>query len=155
MTVPASVVFQSAKLGDVPHILADFEWAERLQAGQASVGRVYGVSGGALVALAFGLMLAARRDPARWEKEGTAGADFASFLRRAHRREIRALNLNPKAGFYNLRPLRRWVADRLRVYAGRDDLLLSELGLPLYLCSGDRDGTFTLFGPPDDGLQFQ
>jgi predicted acylesterase/phospholipase RssA len=155
MTVPASVVFQAAKLGDVPRILADFEWAERLQASQVSVGRVYGVSGGALAALAFGLVLAARRDPARWEKAGTAGADFTGFLRGAHSREIRALNLNPKAGFYNLRPLRRWVADRLRAYAGRDDLLLSELGVPLYLCSGDRDGTFTLFGPPDDDLQFQ
>jgi hypothetical protein len=155
MTVPATVVFQSAKLGDVPRILADFEWAERLQAGQVSVGRVYGVSGGALAALAFGLMLAARRYPARWEKARTAGTDFAGFLRRARSREIRALNLNPKAGFYNLRPLRRWVAARLRAYAGRDDLLLSGLGVPLYLCSGDRDGTFTLFGPPDDDLQFQ
>jgi hypothetical protein len=155
MTEPASVVFQSAKLGDVPRILADFEWAERVQSDQASVGRVYGISGGALAALAFGLMLAARRAPARWEKAAAAGADFANFLRRAHSREIRALNLNPEAGFYNLRPLRRWVAGRLRAYAGRDDFLLSELGVPLYLCCGDRDGTFTLFGLPDDGLQFQ
>ncbi len=32
---------------------------------------------------------------------------------------------------------------------------LSDLGVPLYLCAIDRDGTFTLLGSQDDRLQFQ
>jgi len=155
MRRPSTIIFQSAKLGDIPHILAEFSWAESLQHDGMAVGRVYGVSGGALVALAFGLTLAAQRDSPRWGKAQTALADFSGFLRRARSREIRGLNLNPLYGFYNLSRLRRWVADRLRAYAGRDDFRLSELGVPLYLCAMDWDGVLTLFGPPDDALQFR
>jgi predicted acylesterase/phospholipase RssA len=154
-TKPSSIIFQSAKLGDIPEILGEFEAAERLRRDGAEVGRVYGVSGGALVALAFGLTLAAQRDPARWGKAEPALGDFCRFLRRARSQRVRALNLNPLYGPFNLNPLRRWVSERLRAYAGRDNLLLSALGVPLYLCAMDWDGVFTLFGPEDDGLQFQ
>ena len=155
MTQPSTIIFQSAMLGDLDKILDEFEWAERLHREHRQVGRIYGVSGGALVALAFALSLAAERDPQRWGQASTALADFAGFLGRAHSRHIRGWNFNPAYGFYNLRPLRRWLAGRLRAYAGRDDVLLSELGVPLYLCAMDWDATLTLFGQPDAALQFQ
>jgi hypothetical protein len=70
--MPPSVILQSAKLGDIPQILDEFEAAERLQGDGLDVGRVYGVSGGSLVALAFGLTLAAQRAPAQWGKARSA-----------------------------------------------------------------------------------
>jgi hypothetical protein len=152
---PSTIIFQSAKLGDVAQILNEFEAAKRLLRDGVDVGRVYGLSGGTLVALAFGLTLATSRDPARWGKAGSALADFRRFLQDARSRDIRALNLNPLYGPFNLNPLRRWVSGRLRAYAGRDDLLLSSLGVPLYLCAMDWDGVLTLFGPQDEELQFQ
>ncbi len=155
MTEPASIVFQSAKLGDVAQILDELRWAMRLRDEAAPVGRVYGVSGGALVALAFGLAAASQRDPQRWGRANTALPDFVDLLRRARSRDIRRWNLNPKYGFYNLSPLRRWVAARLRDYTGRDNWMLSDLGIPLYLCALDWDAVFTLFGPADETLQFQ
>ncbi len=66
MTQPTSILFQSAKLGDIPYILDELEWAKQLRHDQMPVQRVYGVSGGALVALAFSLSLAAQHDQARW-----------------------------------------------------------------------------------------
>jgi predicted acylesterase/phospholipase RssA len=150
-----SVVFQSAKLGDIPKILEEFDWAAKLLQLQTPVGRVYGLSGGALVALAFSLARAAQQAPQQWGKARFSLDDFSIFLRKARGKNLRAFNFNPKYGPFNLNPLRRWVANRLRTYCGRDDLLLSELPLPLYLCAMDQDGTFTLFGRPDDGLQFQ
>ncbi len=152
---PASLIFQSAKLGDIPQILDEVARAEDLLHDSASIGRIYGASGGALVALAFGLALAAQRDPARWGQAATTLADLKAFLRRARSRDIRAFTLNPIYGPFNLNPLRRWVSGRLRAYAGRDDLYLSALGVPLYLCAMDRDAVLTLFGPTDETLQFQ
>jgi predicted acylesterase/phospholipase RssA len=149
------VIFQSAKLGDVPQILSEFERAEALLHDDVTVGRVYGVSGGALVAMAFGLALAAQRDPVRWGAARSALTDWAAFLRCARSRDIRSLNLNPIYGPSNLNPLRRWVSERLRAYAGREDLPLSALGVPIYLCAMDGQGAFTLFGPENASLQFQ
>ncbi len=60
MSRPASVLFQSAKLGDRDRILAEFAWAEALEAEHAEIERIYGLSGGALVAVAFALRRAAR-----------------------------------------------------------------------------------------------
>jgi predicted acylesterase/phospholipase RssA len=154
MSPPASVVFQSAKLGEIPAILAEFEWAQSLLASDQAFGRIYGVSGGALVALAFGLALAARREPDRFGRASEAVGEFAHFLRGAPSRRLRSRNLNPAYGPFNLRPLRRWLRERLRAYSGREDLRLSELGLGLYLCALDHDATFTLFGPPDGSLHF-
>ena len=152
---PSTVIFQSAKLGDLPQILAEFDRAKALLRDHVFVGRVYGVSGGALVALAFGLALAAQRDPVRWGEARSALTDWAAFLRRARSRDIRSFNLNPLYGPFNLNPLRRWVSGRLRAYAGRDDISLSALGVPLYLCAMDGQGAFTLFGPDEPSLQFQ
>ena len=45
------------------------------------------------------------------------------------------------------------MASRLRAYTGRDDWRISELGVPLYLCSVDHDAIFCMYGPPDDSLQ--
>jgi hypothetical protein len=153
MLNPATVIFQSAKLGDLPWILKELEWAEKLLSDGVAVGRIYGVSGGNLAALAFGLAWAAKQSPHIWGKARHAPADFHGFLRRARSRDLRGLKLNPDHGFYHLHPLRHWAASRLRSYTGRDDWRLSELGVPLYLCATDHDAVFRMFGPPDDSLQ--
>jgi hypothetical protein len=153
LTAPATIVFQSAKLGELPRILKELEWAERLLREGAAAGRIFGVSGGSLPALAFSLALAAQRSPSVWGKASTAPADFRRFLGRAHSRDLRALKLNPTYGFHTLKPLRRWVASKLRAYTGREDWRLSELGVPLYLCAVDRDAILRMYGPPDDSLQ--
>jgi len=161
-----SIVFQSAKLGDLSHILAELEEAQQLLAQDIRIGRIYGLSGGALVALAAGLTLAARRDAEHWGRAAPALSDLAVYLRRARSRDLRSLNLDPRYGLFALRPLRRWLANRLRAYAGGGDdapcppterawPLLSDLGVPLYLCAADHDGTLTLFGPPTADLQCQ
>jgi len=154
MTQGNSIIFQSAKLGDVTEILSELDWAMQLRE-EHPAGRIYGVSGGALVALAYGLVMASRANPERWSRAAPALEDFAGFLRGARSVDIRRWNLNPKYGFFNLGPLRRWVAARLQAYSGRDDWMLSELGIPLYLCTLDWDAVFTLFGPEDAALQFQ
>lgn len=153
--LPASVILQAAKLGDIPPILAEFASAERRLAQDVRLGRIYGLSGGSLVALALALALSARRDPAHWGRAAAALQEFAALIRSAQSRDIRRLNRNPLYGLYNLDPLRRWVAGRLRAYCGREDVWLSELSVPLYLCAMDWDGVFTLFGLPDESLQFQ
>jgi hypothetical protein len=150
---PPTIIFQSAKLGDLPWILKELEWAERLLSGGVAAGRIFGVSGGNLAALAFGLAWAAQMSPHVWGKARNAPADFHGFLGRARSRDLRGLKLNPAHGFYTLQPLRRWVASRLRAYTGRDDWRLSELGVPLYLCAVDRDAVFCMYGPPNDSLQ--
>jgi hypothetical protein len=150
---PATIIFQSAKLGDLPWIHKELEWAERLLGEGVAAGRIFGVSGGNLAALAFGLARAAQKSPQIWGKAGSAPADFRSFIARARSRDLRALKLNPTYGFHTLKPLRRWVASRLRAYTGREDWRLSELGVPLYLCAVDRDAIFCMYGPPDDSLQ--
>jgi hypothetical protein len=149
-----SLIFQSAKLGDRTCILSELEWAEQLLADGQPAGRIYGVSGGTLVALAFALEQAARAEPGRWGRASSAVADVRSFLRRAGHWQIHGLNLLPRYGFYNLRPLRRWLGARLHAYSGRADWRLSELPGPLYCLAMDFGGVFTLFGPPDETLQF-
>jgi hypothetical protein len=150
---PATIIFQSAKLGDLPWILKELDWTEHLLGESVAVNRVFGVSGGNLAALAFGLALAAQKSPHIWGKARNAPADFRGFLGRASSRNLRSLKLNPAYGFYTLRPLRRWLASRLRAYTGREDWSLSELGVPLYLCAVDHDAVFCMYGPPDDSLQ--
>lgn len=164
-----TVIFQSAKLGDIPQILAEFDRATKLYREGARVERIYGISGGALVALAFALNLSARQNPGAWCKASSALAEFSTFLRQAPSRHIRAINLNPLYGIYNLQPLRKWIASRLGAYADPsllamteskhacsvNDLKLSHLAVPLYLCAIDQDATFTLFGLPGELLQFQ
>lgn len=153
LAAPATIIFQSAKLGDLPQILKELEWAERLLGENVPAGRIFGVSGGNLAALAFSLARAARNSPNVWGKAGNAPADFRRFLGRARTSSLRALKLNPAHGFHTLDPLRRWAASRLRAYTGRDNWRLSELGVPLYLCAVDHDAIFCMYGPPDDSLQ--
>ena len=152
------VIFQSAKLGDIPQILAEFDWAADLLHQETHVERIYGLSGGALTALAFALSLSARADPAAWSKAHTALEDFSGYIRQARSRDLRRFNRNPWYGTYNLLPLRRWAAARLQAYtsiAPPVELKLSQLAIPTCLCVIDRDGTFTPFGPPNPELHFQ
>jgi hypothetical protein len=153
MASATSVIFQASKLGDMPFILNELDCAQKLLDNGLTVGRIYGVSGGALTALAFGLALAASADPQKWGKAATAMTDLHAFLCKAYSFQIRCLNPNPMYGPFNLRPLRVRLSALLRRYTGRDDWRLSELGVPLYICTIDKDAILTLFGPPDDSLQ--
>lgn len=152
-TPSPTVIFQSGKLGDIPWILKEMDWAERLLKERIEPGRIFGISGGNLAALAFSLALAARKDPQTWGKAENAIAEFRDFLRRARSWNIRSLKLNPWYGFFTLSPLRRWVSGRLRAYTGRDDWPVSGLGVPLYLCSIDHDAIFQMHGPSDETLE--
>ncbi|MBN1439250.1 MAG: hypothetical protein JW929_07575 [Anaerolineales bacterium] len=151
--VPPTVIFQSGKLGDVHRILKELDWAERLLREGINPGRIFGVSGGNLVALAFTLARAARQSPQIWGKARDAIPEFRGFLGRARSRDLRSPKLNPWYGFFTLAPLRGWIAARLRAYTGRADWMLSGLDLPLYLCSIDRDAVFKMYGLPDQALQ--
>lgn len=155
--VPTTVIYQAAKLGDVSYLLGDFELAQRLDAEGMPIGRIYGNSSGALVAVAHAIVLAARADPQRWAPQAThALADFVAFFRRARSRDIRRLNWRGlRYGIYHLDPLRRWLTERLREYTGSADVsgwMISRLFPSLYLCTQDKDGFPVLFGPPDERL---
>ncbi len=152
-TPSPTIIFQSAKLGDLPIILKELDWAESLLQENIEPGRIFGVSGGNLTALAFGLVQASRRSPQTWGKTCSAVTDFRAFLNRAHSRDIRSLKLNPNYGFYTLKPLRRWVSRYLLDRTGRDDWKVVDLELPLYLCSLDSSAILRMYGPPDDSLQ--
>ena len=162
---PYTVIYQAAKLGDVPYLLKDFEMARRLDAEGAPIGRIYGNSSGALVAVAHGILLAARAQPQRFTPQAAnALADFEAFFRKATSRplkgicdDIRRINWRGiQYGFYNLDPLKRWLSGRLQAYTGRDDVsgfTLADLSVPVYLCVEDKDGFPVFFGPPDDNLR--
>ncbi|MBN1428553.1 MAG: patatin-like phospholipase family protein [Anaerolineae bacterium] len=154
-TKPSTVIYQAAKLGDIPYLLEDFALAQRIDAQDIPIGRIFGNSSGALVAVAHGIVLSARAHPDRFTPQATSAlADFVDFFRRAKSRHLRRLNWRSLFyGFYNLDPLKRWLAARLRAYAGRDDLTLADLSVPVYLCVGDRDARPVFFGPPDDTLR--
>jgi len=109
MTNPPSIIFQSAKLGDLPFIVRELERAEALLKEDKPIGRIYGVSGGALTATAFALALAAKKDPQKWGRASAAIKDFHDFLAGARSGQIRSLNLNPWYGRSNLKPLRKWL----------------------------------------------
>jgi predicted acylesterase/phospholipase RssA len=150
-----SIIFQSAKLGDRGQILQELEWAKSRAVDHAQIDRIYGVSGGALVALAFALHLAAEHDPQRFSGAISATDDMAAFLKHRRSRHLRKLKLNPWYGFYQLTPLRQWLEQTLQSYGCEPGLMLSSLPAALYLCASDQDGTFTLFGPPYPELQFE
>ena len=71
---PYSVIYQAAKLGDVPYLLKDFEMARRLDAEGTPIGRIYGNSSGALVALAHGIVITARARPDRFTPQAAERA---------------------------------------------------------------------------------
>ena len=162
MSCAPTIIFQASKLGDLPFIVKELDRAEALLKDSITAGRIYGVSGGALTATAYALALAAQNDPARWAKASTAISDFRSYLSKARSGQIRSFNLNPWYGRSNLNPLRKWLEKKLTYYrsgtAGAasvtpQQLNISDLGVPLYICTMDRDAIFTMFGPPDDTLQ--
>lgn len=154
-----SVIYQSAKLKDTEYLLTDFELAHHLITDKIPVGRIYGSSAGALAAIAHGIVLSARAAPDRFTPEA-AGAltEFEAFFRRAVGRRIYRLNWRGlKYGFFNLDPLRRWLAGRLRAYTGLEDIssfTLADLALPVYLCVTDRDAYPVFFGPENPELHF-
>lgn len=154
-----SVIYQSAKLGDISYLLKDFELARRLDGDGTPVGRLYGNSSGALAALAHGIVVTARARPHRFSPQAaTALDDFESFFRTTSSRNIRRINWRGILyGVYNLDPLKRWLAGRLRAYTGLDDdvahFTFADLCIPVYLCAEDKDGFPVFFGPPDDSLK--
>lgn len=153
MAYDESIIFQVSKLGDLPFILSELDRAKQIiEAGQP-VGRIYGVSGGALTAMAFGLALSARRDPQKWGKAAGAISDLRNFLQKARSSQVRCLNLEPLHGLFNLNPLRRHLNGLLKKYTGRSDWRISDLSVPVYICTIDRDAIFTMFGAPDESLQ--
>lgn len=153
MVSTPSVIFQSAKLGNLPLIIREMDRAEILFNQGLQPGRIYGISGGALVALAFALALSSRLHPEKMGKASTAISDFRSFLSKAHSGNIRSLNFNPLYGPYNLNPLRRWLTARLKYYTGNGACRFTELGIPLYFGTIDHDAFFTMWGLPDESLQ--
>jgi predicted acylesterase/phospholipase RssA len=149
-----SIIFQSAKLGDVELIANELDWVQSLLDQSEAPARIYGISGGALAALAYSLSLAARDDPYNWGKAAQAVTIFSAFLHQAPSRQIRSLNRDPRWGIYNLNPLRRWIKGQFLQFGLSKDILISTLPVRLYICAMDQDGTFTLFGKPDASLQF-
>jgi len=83
-----SLIFQSAKLSDKAYILNELEWAKGLLGQNLPIRRVYGVSGGALVALAFALNYAAQKEPERWQSAQDSLDIFSIFLDQARNRNL-------------------------------------------------------------------
>jgi predicted acylesterase/phospholipase RssA len=150
-----SLIFQAAKLGDIECLLSEIDQLPNPEEIAPSVSRVYGLSGGALGAVGFALALSAIQEPAQFQACEEALSTLRQFLISARSRDIRRLNLNPWYGFNNLEPLRDWLVSWLRSMGMNDAIMLGALPVSLYLCVGDRDGTFTIFGPPDEELTFQ
>jgi predicted acylesterase/phospholipase RssA len=160
---PHTIIYQAAKLGDISYLLRDIEMALQLDAQGVLVGRLFGNSSGALVALAHGIVLAARAASNRFTPQASqALVDFESFFRTAKGRHLRRVNWRGMLyGFFCLDPLKRWLTERLKTYTGQDDVsgftladLVSAGASPsVYLCAGDKDGYPVFFGPPDQRLQ--
>ncbi len=74
-----SIIFQSAKLGDVELITKELDWAQSLLDKGETPSRVYGISGGALPALAYALSLSARYDQAKLGKSRRFSLDLRCF----------------------------------------------------------------------------
>ena len=149
-----SVIFQAAKLGDLNCLLDEIDQAPQPDEYAHSIGRVYGLSGGALAASACALAASATIEPARFQACTGALSSMRRFLAGASSRDLRSPNLNPWYGLHNLRPLRTWLEGWLKAFDLPVEMKLSALPISLYLCAGDRDGTMTLFGKPDESLQY-
>jgi hypothetical protein len=100
-----SIIFQSAKLGDLQLIAEELGWAQSLLDDGKAPSKVYGISGGALAALTYSLSPAARYDQQNWGKAVDLISVFSSFLGTASSGKIRSLNRDPPWGIYNLNPL--------------------------------------------------
>ena len=157
----STLIFQAAKLGDPVHIMEEILRARQILDQRTPVSRVYGISGGALTALAFAFAYSAQKDPQRWGVASSALDDFYHFLHNSKSAQLRSFHHNPWYGIHNLQPLRNWLTNKLRYYAQAAVLApnrlpgFSDLSVPLYLCAMDRDGIFCLFGEADPQLNFQ
>ncbi|HSQ27207.1 MAG TPA: hypothetical protein VLM80_08775, partial [Anaerolineales bacterium] len=76
----STLIFQAAKLGDPVHIMEEILRARQILDQRTPVSRVYGISGGALTALAFAFAYSAQKDPQRWGVASSALDDFYQFL---------------------------------------------------------------------------
>ena len=91
-----SLLFQAAKLGDIPKIVNELEWARDLIHKENQPERVYGASGGALSALAYTL---GTIEKANGKSPDRVFNQLIDFLSHAKSRNIRHLNLDMRYGF--------------------------------------------------------
>lgn len=154
MLKPASILFQTGKLGHINALVKEIDWAEAQLDTENLPGRVYGSSGGCLTAAAFALECSARLPGAGFEHARGCLRELRQFLQSPPGGKLHGRSLNPAYGPFNLHPLRKWLAGRLQTWTGKDNPRLSEIPVPTYLCAMDHDGTLTLFGPPNPDLQF-
>ncbi len=152
-----AIIFQTAKLGNIDQILAEIHLAEKILPNVNGQERIFGVSGGALTALAFALAVSAKIDPDRWGNAQTALFEFRNFLEKASSGKIRRFNLNRNLlyGRSNLNPLRKWLEKRIEHYLGDTNALLSDMAVPLMLCAMPMNNRLAFFGNPDTSLQME
>ena len=148
-----SIIFQSAKLGDIPQILVEIDWANNIFSQNISVERIYGVSGGCIAAVGYALQTASMKAPETWGRFSNALLEIKTFLQASKKRELKRININPRFGFYNLNPLRKWLENFLETHGCPKDIKIGSIPAPLYLCAADQDGLLTLFGKECSDLQ--
>jgi hypothetical protein len=152
-----AIIFQSAKLGNIDQILDELLLAENILPNVNGQERIFGISGGSLTALAFGLAVSGRFDSDRWGNAQNALIEFRNFLENATSGKIRRFNLNCNLlyGRSNLNPLKKWLEKRIEFYFGDTNALLSDLAVPLLLCAMPMNNRLTFFGNPDPSLQME
>ena len=157
MTAHKALIFQSAKLGNITHILDEFGMAEKLLPNVCGQERIFGVSGGSLTALAFALAVSAKIDPTRWGSAQGALSEFMYFLKNATSREIRRFNLNRNLlyGRSNLNPLKKWLRQRIKSYCGDENARISDLAVPLFIGVMPIDNRLVFLGKPDISMQME
>ena len=154
MPKTTSILFQSGKLGHINALIKEIDWGMAQLEHDCLPDRVYGSSGGSLAAVAFALECSARAAGSTFAQSRGCLREICQFLQAPPSGNLHNRNLNPFFGPFNLNPLRKWLDGRLLAWTGKNDLRLSEIPIPTYLCAMDHDGTLTLFGPPNPDLQF-
>ncbi len=150
-----ALIFQSAKLGNIDHILDEFTLAQKLLPGVSGLERIFGISGGSLTALAFALAVSAKIDSERWGAAHAALIEFKDFLNKSTSREIRRFNLNRNLlyGRSNLNPLKKWLGQKIKFYCGDENARITDLAVPLFICAMPIDNRLVFFGKPDISMQ--
>lgn len=153
---PTSIIYHAGKTTDFTTQLTDLDLARRLLDSGRAAGRIYGGSGGALVAVAHAVAVSAGRDPDRWAAPATDSLDrLHEFISHATPRSVRRVNIrSPRYGLFTPAPLRRWLT-RWLAACGVDDpdsFPLSELAVPTYILACDVDAYPVFFGPPAPDL---
>jgi len=152
-----ALIFQSAKLGNINHILDEFIQAEKLLPNVSGQERIFGISGGSLTALAFALIVSAKIDPTRWGSAQVALGEFRYYLKNSTNREIRRFNLNRNLlyGRSNLNPLKKWLGQRIKSYCGDENARISDLAVPLFIGVMPIDNRLVFLGKPDISMQME